>query len=65
VDDIFVLLSIPGLVGYISSHGFKEGIDKFPSELGLVVDRAPVGLNVSLKALNKIRYLGKGFFLHF
>jgi hypothetical protein len=64
MDDILIWFCVAFLIGYILAKGFKEGINKFYSKLGFVVGRAMVGLDVSLKALNKVGYLFKGFSNH-
>jgi hypothetical protein len=62
VDDIFVLFRIPCLIGYIPAHDFKEWVNEFSSELGFVVGRTPVCLDIALEAFHKAGYLLQGFF---
>jgi hypothetical protein len=62
MDDVFILFRIACLIGHIPTKGFKEGINKFYSELSFIVGRATVCLDVSFETLNKGGYLLKGFF---
>ena len=54
MDNILILFCITSFIGDVPAKGFKEGIDKFPSELGFIVSRTPVGFDISFETLNKI-----------
>ncbi len=62
MDNILVLFCITGFIGNVPAQSFKEGIDEFPSELGLVVGRAVVGFDITFEALYKIGNFSGGFF---
>ena len=54
VDNIFVRLSMAGLVGDVPAESFEERIDELLSNLGLVVSLTAVRLGVLLESLNQV-----------
>ena len=53
MDNVFILFRVSCFIGDIPTKGFKERVDEFYAELGLVVGRASVGLDIALEALNQ------------
>ena len=53
VVNIFLVNDVLNVVSYIPAKGFKEGVNKFSSELSFVISRTPVGFDIAFEALNK------------
>jgi len=57
MNHVLILFRISGLIGYIPTQRFKKWIDKLYSQLGFIVGRATVGVDVTLEALNEIGFV--------
>jgi len=54
VDDIFILFSITRFVSNIPAKGFKERVNEFLPELGLIISRITVSFDITIETVNKV-----------